>query len=51
MEGRYAMFYHTQEDVISPSSFLLNALPLSFEIDIEDVLNCEDPPNFDWIST
>ena len=45
VEGRYAVFCHTKEDVVSPSSFLLDALPFSPEIDMEDVLNCNNPPN------
>ena len=49
-EGRYVVFCHLKEDVVSPSSSLLDALPLSPEIDMEDVLNCEDLPDFDWIS-
>ena len=36
--------------MVSRSSSLLDALPLSPEIDMEDILNCEDPPNSDWIS-
>jgi len=31
--------------MVSPYSFILDALPLSPEIDIKDVWNCEDPPN------
>jgi len=42
------VFCHTK--TISPCSSLLDALSLSPEIDIEDVLNCDDPPNSDWIS-
>jgi len=42
MEGRFAVFYHTKED-----SSLLDALPRSPEIDIEDVLSCQDPPDSD----
>ena len=49
VEGCYAVFCHTKEDVVSPSSSLLDALPLSPEIDMEDVLNFEDPPDSYWI--
>jgi len=45
------MLCHVQEKVISPNSSLLNAFPPSTEISMEDVLNCQDPPNFNWIST
>jgi len=44
------MFCHTKEEVISPNSCLLDALPLSPETNMENVLNCDDPPNFEWIS-
>jgi len=45
------MFCHLEKKVVSPSCSLLNAFLLSPKIDMEDVLNCQDPPNFDWIST
>ena len=44
------MLYQTKEDVVSPNSSLLDALPIFPEIDIEDVLNCHDPPDLHWIS-
>ena len=50
VEGHYVVFCHTKEDLVSPSSSLLDALPFSPEIGIEDVLNCEDPLDSDWIS-
>ena len=50
LEGRYVMFCDTKEYVVSPSSSLLDALPLFPKINIDDVLNCEDPPNSGWIS-
>jgi len=50
MEGRYAVFCHIKEKVISPNSSLLDDFSPSPEIDLEDVLNCEDPPDFNWIS-
>ena len=43
------MFSHKKEDMVSPHSSTLDALPLSPEIDMEDVWNCEDPPDSDWI--
>ena len=46
----YAVFCHMQEDIVSPNSSLLDALTLSPEINMEDVLKCEDPPDSDWIS-
>jgi len=49
VEGHYVVFCHMKEDVVSPSS-LLDALLISPEIDMEDVLNYEDPPDSDWIS-
>ena len=36
--------------MVSPSSSLLDALPLFPEIMMEDVLNCDNPPDSDWIS-
>ena len=50
VEGCYVVFFHTKEDVVSPSSSLLDALPLSLEYDVEDVFNDEDPPDSEWIS-
>jgi len=44
------VFYHTKEKVVSPNSSLLDEFLPSPEIDMEDVLSCEDPPDFDWIS-
>jgi len=44
VEGRYAVFCHMKEDVLFPSSSLLDALPISPEIDMEDFLNYDDPP-------
>ena len=44
------MFCHIKEKVISPNSSLLDDFSPSPEIDLEDVLNCEDPPDLDWIS-
>jgi len=49
VERRYVVFCHTKEDVVSLSSCLLDALPLSPEIDMEDVLNCVDPFDSNWI--
>ena len=45
VKGRYAVFCHMKEKVISPNSSLLDEFLLSLKIDIEDVLNCEDPPD------
>ena len=42
--------FDTKEDVVSPSSSLWDALPLSPEINMEDVLNYEDLPDSDRIS-
>jgi len=50
VDGHNLGLCDTKEDVVSPSSYLLDALPFSSEIDMENVLNCDDPPNFDWIS-
>ena len=50
VEGPFSMFSHRKEDVVSHHSSILDALPLSPEIDMEDVLNCEDPRDSDWIS-
>jgi len=51
VEGCYAMFYFMDEIVVSPNSSQSDAFPLSPEIYMEDVLNCQDSPEFDWIST
>jgi len=50
VEGCYAVFCRIKKDVVSPSSSLFDSLPLSPEIDMEDILNYEDPPDSDWIS-
>ena len=50
VEGCLAMFSHRMDDMVSPHSSILDALPLSPEIDMEDVWNCEDPLDSDWIS-
>ena len=50
VEGHYTVFCHTKDDMVSPSSSLLDALPFSPDLDMEDVLNYEDPPDSDWIS-
>jgi len=50
VEGQFVVFSHKNEDMVSPHSYILDALPVAPEIDMEDVQNCEDPPDFDWIS-
>jgi len=50
VEGCYAVFYRMKEDVVSPSSSLLDALPFSPDIDMDDALNSEDRPDSNWIS-
>jgi len=45
IEGRFAMFSHKKEDAVSSHSSILNALPLSPDYDMEDVLYDEDPPD------
>jgi len=45
------MFCFMDEKVFSPHSSLSDALSLSPEIDMMDVYNCQNPPDFDWIST
>ena len=40
-----------QEKAFPPHSSLSDTFPLSPEIDIEDVLNRQDTPDFGWIST
>jgi len=47
VEWRYAVFCHIKEKVVSSNSSLLDGFPPSPEIDMEDVLNFEDPPDFD----
>ena len=37
VKGRFAVLSHKKEDMVSPHSFILDALPLSPEIDMEDV--------------
>ena len=39
--------YYMKEKVVSSNSSLLDEFPPSPKIDMEDVLNCEDPPDFD----
>jgi len=50
VEGWYAVFCYMKEKVISPNSSVLDEFPPSPEIDMKDVLNCEDPLDFDRIS-
>jgi len=50
VEGCFAVLSHRNEDAVSPHYSILDALPLSPEIDMEDVFNCEDPPYSNWIS-
>ena len=45
------MFCHMEKKAVSPDSSLLDAFPPSPKIDMEDVLNFQDPSDFDWIST
>jgi len=47
VEGCYAMFCHMKEKVASPNSPLLDEFHPSPKIVMEDVLDCEDPLNFD----
>ena len=49
-QRHYVVFCHMKEKVVSPNSSFLDEFPPSPEIDIEDVWNCEDPPDADWIS-
>ena len=39
------MFSRRKEDAVSPYSSILDALPLSSECDMEDVLFAEYPPD------
>ena len=50
VEGRFAMFSHRKDDIVSPYSAILDALPFFPEIDMNDILNYDDPPDFDCIS-
>ena len=45
VEWRFAVFSHGNEDVVSPHSYILDALPLSPKYDIEHVLYDKDPPD------
>jgi len=45
------MFCHMEEKVVSPNSSILDVFPPLPENGMEDILNCEDPSDFDWIST
>jgi len=47
----YTMFCYMKEKVVSRNSSLLGEFPSSPKIDMEDILNWEGPPNFDWVST
>ena len=47
VQGHYAVFYHMKENVVSLNSSLLDEFPLPLKLCTEDVLNCEDPPDFD----
>jgi len=37
VEGRFVVFSHKKEDMVSPHSYILNALLFSPEIDMEDI--------------
>jgi len=37
VQGQFAVFSHRKEDMVSPHSSILDALPLSPEINMEDV--------------
>ena len=50
VQGSYAIFCYVKDKMASPSFSLSDAFPYSPEIDMDDVMNCQDPPNFDWIS-
>ena len=47
VEGRLVVFSRIKKDLVSPHSSILDALPLSPEIDMDHILNCEDPPDSD----
>jgi len=47
MEGQFAVSSHRKKDMVSPHSSILDVLPISPEIDMKDVWNCEDPLNSD----
>ena len=47
VEGRYVVFCHQKEKVVSPNSSLLGDFSPSPEVDMENVLNCEDPLDLD----
>ena len=51
VEGCYAMFCFMNERVVSPNSSQSDAFALFPEIDMEDGLDCQDPSDFDWMST
>ena len=44
VESCFAVFSY-KEDMVSPHSSILDALPLSPKIDMKDVLNCDNPPD------
>jgi len=45
------MCCHMEEKAVSPNSSLLDEFFPSPKFDIEDILNCQDPLDFDCIST
>ena len=44
-------FKFFQDQVISPTLLLFDEVPISHEIEMDDLWCCTDPPIFDWIST
>ena len=50
VKGCSVMFCFIDKSPAFPNSSQSYAFPLSFDIDMEDGLNCQDPSNFDWIS-
>ena len=46
VQGCYAMFYYAEQKAVSPNYSLLDEFPPSPDIDMEDILNCQDAPDF-----
>ena len=50
VEGCHAMLCFIDKRVVYPNSSQSNAFPPSPEFNMEDILNWQDTPDFDWIS-
>ena len=52
MLGHVMLSFNFFEDrIVSPTSFLSTKVPISHEIEMDDVWCCTNPPMFNWVSS